>query len=258
MDNVLAGVAEERRIPPGFSIIMLPGDSRDVPGRSRDTSGNRLKRATPSMIRILIADDHAIVRAGLKQFIAGEKDMVVSGEAADGMETLACVRKGECDVVLLDISMPGKNGIDTLRQLKRSRPDLPVLILSAYSEQQFAVSLLRAGASGYVSKESASEQLVTAIRTVIGGGKYVSPSVAQVLVSDLSSDTDKPLHGTLSKREFQIFYRLASGESVSRIAEELFLSVKTVSTYRARILEKMQMSSNADLTYYAVKNNIID
>jgi len=210
------------------------------------------------MIRILIADDHAIVRAGLKQFIAGEKDMVVSGEAADGMETLACVRKGECDVVLLDISMPGKNGIDTLRQLKRSRPDLPVLILSAYSEQQFAVSLLRAGASGYISKESASEQLVTAIRTVIGGGKYVSPSVAQVLVSDLSSDTDKPLHATLSKREFQIFYRLASGESVSRIAEELFLSVKTVSTYRARILEKMQMNSNSDLTYYAIKNHVID
>ena len=135
-------------------------------------------RARPALIRIVIADDHAIVRAGLKQFIANEKDMVVSGEAADGMETLACVRKGECDVVLLDISMPGKNGIDTLRQLKRSRPDLPMLILSAYSEQQFAVSLLRAGANGYISKESASEQLVTAIRTVIGGGKYVSPSVA--------------------------------------------------------------------------------
>jgi two-component system invasion response regulator UvrY len=210
------------------------------------------------MIRILIADDHAIVRAGLKQFIAAEKDMVVSAEAADGMETLACVRRNECDVVLLDISMPGKNGIDTLRQLKRTRPDLPVLILSAYSEQQFAVSLLRAGASGYVSKESASEQLVSAIRAVVSGGKYVSPSVAQVLVSDLSGDADKPLHGSLSKREFQIFYRLASGESVSRIAEELFLSVKTVSTYRARILEKMQMSSNADLTYYAVKNHIID
>jgi DNA-binding NarL/FixJ family response regulator len=214
-------------------------------------------RARPALIRIVIADDHAIVRAGLKQFIANEKDMVVSGEAADGMETLACVRKGECDVVLLDISMPGKNGIDTLRQLKRSRPDLPVLILSAYSEQQFAVSLLRAGANGYISKESASEQLVTAIRTVIGGGKYVSPSVAQVLVSDLSGETDKPLHATLSKREFQIFYRLASGENVSRIAEELFLSVKTVSTYRARILEKMQMGNNSDLTYYAIKNNVI-
>ena len=258
MNTALPGALEERRTPSGFSIIMLPGRPRAVPGRSRALPGNRLKRAIPSMIRILIADDHAIVRAGLKQFIASEKDMVVSGEAADGMETLACVRKGECDIVLLDISMPGKNGIDTLRQLKRSRPDLPVLILSAYSEQQFAVSLLRAGASGYISKESASEQLVTAIRTVIGGGKYVSPSVAQVLVSDLSSETDKPLHATLSKREFQIFYRLASGESVSRIAEELFLSVKTVSTYRARILEKMQMSSNADLTYYAVKNNIID
>jgi DNA-binding NarL/FixJ family response regulator len=210
------------------------------------------------MIKILIADDHAIVRAGLKQFIADEDDMVVSGEAADGLETLACVRKGECDVVLLDISMPGQNGIDTLRQLKRSRPDLPVLILSAYSERQFAISVLRAGASGYISKESASDQLVTAIRTVVGGGKYVSPSVAQVLVSDLASETDKPLHATLSKREFQIFYRLASGESVSKIAQELFLSVKTVSTYRARILEKMQMSSNVDLTYYAVKNNIID
>jgi two-component system invasion response regulator UvrY len=257
MNTALADVPDTGQIPPGFSIIMLPDRPRAIPGRSRAIPGNRPRRAIPSMIRILIADDHAIVRAGLKQFIASEKDMVVSGEAADGMETLACVRKGECDVVLLDISMPGKNGIDTLRQLKRSRPDLPVLILSAYSEQQFAVSLLRAGASGYISKESASEQLVTAIRTVISGGKYVSPSVAQVLVSDLSSETDKPLHATLSKREFQIFYRLASGESVSRIAEELFLSVKTVSTYRARILEKMQMSSNADLTYYAVKNNVI-
>ena len=127
------------------------------------------------MIRIIIADDHAIVRAGLKQFLAGEKDMVVTGEAADGMETLACVRKAECDVVLLDISMPGKNGIDTLRQLKRSRPDLPVLILSAYSEEQFAVSLLRAGANGYISKETASEQLVAAIRTVISGRKIRKP-----------------------------------------------------------------------------------
>ena len=148
--------------------------------------------------------------------------------------------------------------MSTLRQLKRTRPELPVLILSAYSEQQFAVSLLRAGASGYISKESASDQLVGAIRTVIKGGKYVSPNVAQVLVTGLSDDTAKPLHATLSKREFQIFYRLASGESVSKIAEDLFLSVKTVSTYRTRILEKMQMSSNADLTYYAVKNNVID
>jgi two-component system invasion response regulator UvrY len=210
------------------------------------------------MIRILIADDHAIVRAGLKQFIAQERDMIVAGEAVDGIETLAFVRTGECDVVLLDLSMPGKNGIDTLRQLKRTSPELPVLILSAYSEQQYAVSLLRAGASGYINKESASEQLVAAIRTVVNGGKYVSPSVAQVLVSDLSGDGDKPPHATLSKRELQIFYKLAGGTTVSKIAEELFLSVKTVSTYRARILEKMQMTSNADLTHYAVRNHLID
>jgi DNA-binding NarL/FixJ family response regulator len=221
---------------------------------AEDRTVNRTRRA---LIRILIADDHVIVRAGLKQFIASEKDMVVSGEAANGMETLACVRNDGCDVVLLDISMPGKNGIDTLRLLKSTRPDLPVLILSAFSEEQFAVTLLRAGASGYINKESASEQLVAAIRTVIAGGKYVSPSVAHILVSDLSSDTDKPLHAALSKREFQIFYRLASGESVSTIAEELFLSIKTVSTYRTRVLDKMRMSNNAALTYYAVKNNVI-
>jgi len=210
------------------------------------------------MIRILIADDHAIVRAGLKQFVAHEHDMVVTGEAADGTETLAFVRTGECDVVLLDLSMPGKNGIDTLRQLKRSRPDLPVLILSAYSEQQYAVSLLRAGASGYINKESASDQLVMAIRAVAKGGKYVSPSIAQVLVSDLAGDADKPPHAALSRREFQIFYKLAGGTTVSKIAEELFLSVKTVSTYRSRILEKMQMTSNADLTHYAVRNKLIE
>jgi len=233
-------------------------DSEAVGEGNVDTAGNPAKRGPSFMIRILIADDHAIVRAGLKQFIVDQQDMVVAGEAADGMETLAFVRTGECDVVLLDISMPGKNGIDTLRQLKRSRPDLPVLILSGYSEQQYAVSLLRAGASGYINKESASEQLVSAIRTVIKGGKYVSPNVAQVLVGDLSNDGEKPPHAALSKREFQIFYKLAAGASVSKIAEELFLSVKTVSTYRARILEKMQMTSNADLTYYAVKNNLID
>ena len=216
------------------------------------------QRALGDKIRILIADDHAIVRAGLRQFIANEPDMVVAGEAADGAETLVFVRNHPCDVVLLDLSMPGKNGIDTLRQLKRSRPDLPVLILSAHSEQQYAVSLLRAGASGYVNKESAADQLVSAIRTAIKGGKYVSPSVAQALVSDLSGDGEKPRHASLSRREFQIFYKLAGGTTVSKIAEELFLSVKTVSTYRTRVLEKMEMTSNADLTHYAVKNNLID
>lgn len=258
MNSSIAVTPGKASMQADFSIMMLPVESRPPPRPAPVAEEAGPKRTPSTMIRILIADDHAIVRAGLKQFIADEKDMVVAGEAADGMETLTFVRNQECDVVLLDISMPGKNGIDTLRQLKRSRPELPVLILSAYSEQQFAVSLLRAGASGYINKESASEQLVAAIRTVVKGGKYVSPSVAQVLVSDLSSKGDRPLHSTLSKREFQIFYRLAAGASVSKIAEELFLSVKTVSTYRARILEKMQMSSNADLTYYAVKNKVID
>jgi DNA-binding NarL/FixJ family response regulator len=234
------------------------GGLRSVEEWNGALCANGFKSAIRSIIRILIADDHAIVRAGLKEFIASEKDMVVSGEASDGRDTLALVSKGECDVVLLDLSMPGISGIDTLRQLKCIRPELPVLILSAYSEQQFAISLLRAGASGYINKESASEQLVAAIRTVISGRKYVSPSIAQVLVSDLSRETDEPLHATLSKREFQVFYRLASGVSVSRIAQELFLSVKTVSTYRAHILEKMQLSSNADLTHYAIKNHIIE
>ena len=212
----------------------------------------------PAIIRILIADDHSIVRAGLRYFISDEKDMVVSAEAADGMEALVYVRNGECDVVLLDISMPGENGAYTLREMKRSRPDLPVLILSGHSEQQFAVSLLRAGASGYLNKESASEQLVQAIRIVVGGGKYLSPSLAQVLARELSTEAEK-LHGVenLSAREFQIFYAIASGKSVSQIAQELTLSVKTISTYRARVLEKMRMSSNADLTYYAIKHDVI-
>lgn len=210
------------------------------------------------MIRILIADDHAIVRAGLKQFIADEQDMLVAGEAGTGAEVLEFVRSGECDVVLLDISMPEHNGIDTLRQLKRLKPELPVLMLSGYAEEQYAVNLLRAGASGYMNKESSPEQLVAAIRTVAQGKKYVSTRLAQLLANRLSEDTDKPLHGNLSQREFEIFRKLAAGSSVSQIAAELFLSVKTVSTYRTRVLEKMNMSNNADLTYYAVKNQLID
>ena len=210
------------------------------------------------MIRILIADDHAIVRAGLRQFIADQVDMEVAAEAASGSETVAAVRAAEFDVVLLDISMPDKNGIDTLRLLRHVKPDLPVLMLSAYGEDQYAVNLLRAGASGYLNKEAASTQLVGAIRTVVQGRKYVSPSLAQILADGVSGDGEKPLHAELSQREFQIFCKLASGAAVSRIADELNLSVKTVSTYRTRILEKMAMKSNADLTYYAIKNGLIE
>ena len=210
------------------------------------------------MIRILIADDHAIVRAGLKQFIADQLDMQVTGEAATGSETIALVRSQEFDIVLLDISMPDKNGIDTLKTVKQIRPDLPVLILSGHAEEQYAVNLLRAGASGYLNKETASTQLVGAVRTAVQGRKYVSPTLAQVLAEGISGTGDEPLHGSLSQREFQIFCKLAGGQAVSQIAEELHLSVKTVSTYRTRVLEKMGMKSNADLTYYAVKNGLID
>jgi len=210
------------------------------------------------MIRILIADDHAIVRAGLKQFIADQPDMVVSGEAATGSEAIALIRAGEFDVVLLDISMPDKNGIDTLKTVKQARPELPILMLSGYAEDQYAVNLLRAGAAGYLNKEAASNQLVGAIRTVVRGRKFVSPALAQMLADRLSvKDDEQPVHSELSQREFQIFCKLVKGEGVTQIADELFLSVKTVSTYRSRILEKMGMKSNADLTYYAIKNKLI-
>ena len=210
------------------------------------------------MIRILIADDHAIVRAGLRQFIADHADMEVAAEASTGAEAIAAVRARDFDVVLLDISMPDKNGIDTLKTLKHVKPELPVLMLSAYAEDQYAVNLLRAGAAGYLNKEAASTQLVGAIRTVVHGRKYVSPSLAQILADGVSGDADRPLHAELSQRQFQIFCKLAAGAAVSRIADELNLSVKTVSTYRTRILEKMAMKSNADLTYYAIKNGLIE
>ena len=210
------------------------------------------------MIRILVADDHAIVRAGLKQFISDQVDMQVSAEAASGDETIALVRASEFDVVLLDISMPDKNGIDTLKAIRHAKPELPVLMLSGFAEEQYAVNLLRAGASGYVNKEAASTQLVGAIRTVVRGRKYVSPNMAQVLADGVSGDLETPLHSQLSQREFQIFTKLAAGAQVSRIAEELHLSVKTVSTYRSRVLEKMAMKTNADLTYYAIKNHLIE
>ncbi|CAJ0684079.1 Response regulator UvrY [Ralstonia wenshanensis] len=211
-----------------------------------------------SMIRVLIADDHEIVRAGLRQFLSEERDIEVAGEAASGEEVMEQLRTGAFDVVVLDISMPDRNGIDTLKLARQRHPDLPVLILSTFPEDQYAINLIRAGASGYLTKESAPDELVKAIRTVSQGRRYVSPTVAELLIGGLEKPTDQPLHQTLSKREFQIFCKLARGQSVSIIAEELFLSVKTVSTYRTRILEKMGMKSNADLTYYAIKNGLVE
>jgi DNA-binding NarL/FixJ family response regulator len=209
------------------------------------------------MIRILIADDHVIVRAGLKEFIADQPDMEVAAEASTGAEAIAAVRAHDFDVVLLDIMMPDKNGIDTLKALQHVKPDVPVVILSTYSEDQYAINLLRAGASGYVNKDAASDQLVNAIRTVARGRKYVSPALQQILADNLAGDSEQPAHAKLSQREFQIFCKLAGGAPVSKISEELNLSVKTVSTYRARILEKMSMKSNAEITHYAIKSGLI-
>lgn len=235
---------------PSLQTASPPGSGPHYDISSRDS--------TPSRIRILIADDHEVVRAGIRQFIAGHDDLSVVGEAATGAEVLECIRNAELDVVVLDISMPGRSGVDTLRSLKEIRPKLPVLILSGFAENLYAVNLLRAGAAGYVSKDAAATQLVAAIRTVAQGRKYVSSVVAQLLADGLSiKDQDQPVHNQLSQREFQVFCKLAKGEGVSKIAEELFLSVKTVSTYRGRILEKMGMKTNADLTYYAIKNQLI-
>lgn len=210
------------------------------------------------MIRILIADDHTIVRKGLKQIISETSDMVVAGEAGDGQEVLNKIKKNGFDVVLLDISMPGRTGLDILRELKNEKPRLPVLVLSMYPEEQYAVRVLRAGASGYLTKESAPDELIAAIRRVSIGKKYVTPSLAEKLAVDLDVDSEKPIHETLSDREYQVMCMIASGKTVGEIAEKLALSVKTVSTYRARILDKMKMKNNAELTHYAIQNKLVN
>jgi two-component system invasion response regulator UvrY len=210
------------------------------------------------MIRVLIADDHAIVRQGLRQILADTPDMEVGGEAANGFEAVQKIRDdGPWDIVLLDVSMPGKNGVDTLKQIKDERPRLPVLVLSMYPEDQYAVRLLKAGAAGYLTKESAPEQLVTAIRTVAAGRRFISPAVAELLAQEINRDGEQPLHAALSDREFEIMRLLASGMSPTDIAEQLKLSVKTVSTYRVRLLAKMQLKNNSELTYYAIKNGLV-
>lgn len=210
------------------------------------------------MINIVIADDHAIVRAGLRQFVEDDPDMRVVREAADGQEAIECVRDEDVSVVLLDIAMPGKNGVEALRQIKAMRPTLPVLILSAYGEKQYALRLIKEGADGYINKESAPEELVGAIRMLANGKRYVSPEVAQLLMEHLGKPEAEALHEDLSQREFQVLCRLARGESVTAIAEVLNLSAKTVSTYRSRILNKMGFHNNADITSYALKHGLID
>lgn len=210
------------------------------------------------MIKIFIADDHAIVREGLKQIVAETTDMAVTDEADTGHEVLEKVSENDYDVLVLDITMPGLNGLDALKQLRTQRPDLPVLVLSIHPEEQYAVRVLKAGASGYLTKESAPDELISAIRKVSMGGKYVTPSLAEKLASDLVADGKKPLHETLSDREYQVLCMIASGKTVTEIAEELFLSEKTISTYRSRILEKMKMKTNAELIHYAIKHGLVE
>jgi DNA-binding NarL/FixJ family response regulator len=210
------------------------------------------------MIRVLVADDHPIVRRGLKEIIAEETDMAVLGEACSSAEVLDLVRKEDWDVVILDITMPGRGGLDALDELRRLRPRLPILILSMHPEDQYGVQVLKAGAAGYLTKETAPERLAEAIRMVFTGRKYVTPALGEKLALYVQNTVDKPLHQTLSSREYQVALNIASGKKVSQIAQEMSLSVKTVSTYRARILEKMKMKTNTDLTYYFMKEGFIE
>ncbi len=209
------------------------------------------------MIRIGIVDDHVIVRTGLKQFFSEQVDLRVTGEAANGREALELVRGAEVDVLVMDLAMPDQSGVDALAAIRARDPDLPVLILSGYPEAHYATTLLRQGASGYLNKECDPEEIVKAIRTVYRGRKYITPAVAELLAGTLGGDADKLPHELLSEREFQVFLRLAKGETIGHIADGLSLSVKTVSTYRTRVMEKMNLGSNSDLTYYALKNGLI-
>ena len=210
------------------------------------------------MTRILIADDHAILRRGLQEILLRELDGAVCGEAKDAPEILSRVQEDGWDLVILDITMPGRSGLDVLRELRTARPRLPVLVLSMHPEDQYGKRMLRAGAAGYLNKESAPEELVKAVRKVLAGGRYVSAALAEKLAFDMSPDTGRPLHETLSHREFEILRMIAAGKTVTQVAENLHLGVTTVSTYRARILVKMQMSTTAELMHYALRNGLVD
>ena len=209
-------------------------------------------------MRILITEDHVVVRQGLKLILADHFKKAVFGEARNATEALARVWKDKWDVVVLDITMPGRSGLEVLKEIKRSRPKLPVLILSMHPEDQFAVRLFKAGAAGYLTKESAGEELVGAIKKVVAGGRYISPSMAERMASYLTVDVRKAPHERLSDREFLILRMIASGKPVSQIAKELSLSISTVSTYRARMLQKMDMKNNAELTRYALQKELVD
>ncbi len=209
------------------------------------------------MIRIIIADDHIIIRAGIKQLIEGAHDMKVVGEASDGQRLIEELKKNTYDIVILDISMPGRNGIEIIKQIRAAGDRIPILVLSYYPEDQFAIRVLRAGANGYMNKDVEPEIMVEAIYKVARGGTYVSPPIAEKIAGTINMTVEPCPHETLTDREFEVFLKIGGGKSVSDIASELFLSVKTVSTYRTRILEKMNLKNNAEITYYALNNDLI-
>jgi DNA-binding NarL/FixJ family response regulator len=209
------------------------------------------------MASVLIADDHAMLRSGLRRFLECDRAITAIAESATAAETLAQLRTAPFDLLILDINMPDRSGIDILRQVRTSHPDTRVLVLSGFSEKQYAVNVLRAGAAGYLAKDQAPEEVMRAVHTVLAGERYVSAALHDALAAEPRASADQPLHAALSQREFQILCKLARGRSVSQIAQELSISVKTVSTYRARILEKMHMDSNAALTAYALRNELI-
>lgn len=209
--------------------------------------------------RVMIVDDHALLRAGVREMLAEESDLEVVAEAGSAEEALQLLRDGTTiDVLLLDISLPGQSGVDLLRQLKQDQPEIQILVLSMHPEKSFAVRLMRAGASGYVPKMIVPDELVRAVRSVGSGKRYITPTVAELLASEFAAEAEGPLHNRLSERELQVFTRIARGIAPAAMASELGLSVKTVSTYRARILEKMGMRSNAEIAAYAVRNHLVD
>lgn len=209
------------------------------------------------MIRILIADDHAIVRRGLKQILMDDPEFTEIGEAQNAQEVMAQVRAAPWDIVILDLTLPDKNGLEVLKEIKREKPQIPVLVLSMHPEDQYAVRVLKAGAAGYLTKDSAPEELVKAIRKVLKGGRYVSLELAERLAFDIGPGYEKLSHESLSDREYQVMCIIASGKTISEVADQLTISVKTASTYRTRILEKMNMKTSAELTYYAIHQNLV-
>jgi len=210
------------------------------------------------MLRLLVADDHEIVRKGLVKVLAEILQPIKVDEAINGQEALSKVLKGEYDLVVLDIKMPGKSGLDVLKEIKQHKPKLPVLILSMHPEEQFAIRAMRAGASGYLTKECAGDELVLAVRKTLKGERYISSTLAEILAGDLTNDSGKPLHEILSDREYQVMLMIASGKPVGAIAKELRLSAKTISSYRTNILLKTRMKNNAEITHYAIQNKLVD